>query len=46
MILEGDDKEKGEEGKEIKFVREFEDDKKEFVDCGEKKEVLKEDDDD
>ena len=46
LTLEGDDKEKGEEGKEAKPVREFEDDKKESADCGEKKEASKEDDDD
>lgn len=46
LTLEGDDKEKGEEGKEIKPVRESEDDKKESADCGEKKEASKEDDDD
>lgn len=46
LTLEGDDKEKGEEGKETKPVRESEDDKKESADCGEKKEASKEDDDD
>lgn len=46
LTLEGDDKEKGEEGKEIKPVRESEGDKKESADCGEKKEASKEDDDD
>ena len=46
LTLEGDDKEKGEEGKEVKPVRESEDDKKESADCGEKKEASKEDDDD
>lgn len=46
LTLEGDDKEKGEEGKETKPVRESEDDKKESTACGEKKEASKEDDDD